>query len=87
VTDAFELPVTLAAKVKDAPTRMFAVVGVTATATEGEGIGLGVGVGFGVGLGEGVEVLDPEEVLPQDERVKALNSSREVTRAGRIEGF
>jgi|HubBroStandDraft_2_1064218.scaffolds.fasta_scaffold145981_2 hypothetical protein len=46
-TEEFEVPVTLAEKVKAEPARMLAVEGVTVTAMVGVGVGVGVGV-FGV---------------------------------------
>ena len=54
-TEEFEVPVTLAEKVREEPARMLAVEGATVTAM------VGVGVGFGVGVGVfGVEVPPPE---------------------------
>ena len=74
VTDLLALPVTVAMKVKDAPARMFAVLGLTATETDW--------VGGGIGGAPGVWGAEP--VLPQEEMTSAESRNREVESARRI---
>lgn len=68
---------TVAAKVKDAPVRMLAVVGLIVTETES------VGGVFGGGSG----VLELVPVLPQEESAKAARRNREVGSARRMDQY
>src|SRR5580704_2791476 len=72
-TEEFEVPVTLAEKVREEPARMLALEGVTVTAMVGEG------VGFGVGVGAFVEVPPPEL---QEARTKASRNTAGETWRG-----
>ena len=74
-TEEFEVPVTLAEKVREEPARMLAVEGVTVTAMVGEGVGFG----FGVGVGAFVEVPPPEL---QEARTKASRNTAGETWCG-----
>lgn len=75
VTELLLLPVTVAEKSKDAPARRFAVVGLIVTEI----------LRVGGGTVGGTVLLEPEPVLPHEERVRAEAKNSEIERARRME--